>query len=99
MKIELKECPVILQEAVEKFLKENSGKKIIYVSKRDSTPYMDKSIVSTTFRVSIQEFNLFTSFTYFASSDPDSFDLGVIKDSMNAGQIIDIIKNAEEVWF
>jgi hypothetical protein len=98
MKIELSECPEILQEAVKKYLSENGSyyAKVIHVDKNDSTPYVDRSIIHTVFCVTVQNFNYFNCFTYF---DNDEHLKAVYTDGINAGTIIDIIKNAEDDYF
>ena len=98
MKIEISECPEILQDVVNKYLFENGNRsaKVIYVDRNDSAPYTDKSIISTTYRVTVQDYNYFKCFTYYGN---DKHLTGVYTDGMNAGTIIDIIKYAEDGYF
>lgn len=99
MKMELSECPEILQEEVKKYLSEHGDGKIICVSKNECTPYKDKTIILTTYTISVQEHNYFSIFIFMVDSIPDHLISGVIKNSMTAGEIIDIIKNAEGDYF
>lgn len=91
MKIELNECPELLQE----FISKNSSEgKIICITKHDFTPYYDKSIRESAYKVIIQLQNTFSLFSYY---EPNI--VGIHEDTMNAGDIIDIIKNAEGDYF
>ena len=98
MKIELNECPEILQDTVKKYLAEkfNCNAKAICVDKFDSTPFIDKSILESIFTITIQNDNYFKIYKCY---DPDPAQLGVMIDSLTAYDIIDIIQNAEDGCF
>jgi hypothetical protein len=97
--INLVDCPEILQEEAKKYLSGHSDGKIICITKHECTPYKDKNIVLTTYTVGVQEHNYFTTFVYMIPSDANYSNLGVIKNSMTAGEIRDIIANAEDGYF
>ena len=97
--IDLVECPPILHDEVQKYLAEHSNVKIICISKHDSTPYKDKTAIVTSYTVSVQEHNFFTTFDYMVESNPNHINLGIMKNSMTAGEIRDIIANAEDGYF
>jgi hypothetical protein len=99
MNITLNDCPAILKDAVEKYMAEGRSQKIICISKYESMPFKDKTIVSTSYTVSIQEHNYFTTFDYMVESNPNHLNLGIMKNSMTAGEIMDIIKSAEDGYF
>ncbi len=99
MNINLVECPEILQEEVKKYLSGHSDGKIICITKYECTPYKDKTVILTTYTIGVQEHNYFTTFVYMVPSNTSYLSLGVIKNSMNAGEIIDIIANAEDGYF
>jgi hypothetical protein len=101
MNIELSNCPEILQKAVEEKVKDYGkffgGYKIISVTMRESTPYKDKSIVSKDYAVYIMAANSFVILKY-EDNPGEHFNLGVMDDSVNIGEIEEIVNNAPE-WF
>lgn len=95
MKIELTDCPAILQEAVQKYIKEHKDAKIICISIAETTPYIDKSIISTAYNVSLEAVNYYTSLRFSVCSKEEWTDRAVSRDSMSTRQIIDIVNNSE----
>ena len=97
MKMDLTDCPEILQSEVQKYIDEHQGTKVIFVKKYDSTIYKDKTIVNTTYYVGLEYDNLFMVMRYSVCSRPEWTDDKVCKDSMISGVITDIIENSD--WF
>lgn len=98
MNITIEECPQKLQEEVKKWEDRVSGAKIIAVKKRESTPYKDKSIVETTFKVYLQ---FGYEFLILSTSETVGFDSvldGEIRTNIfNGGDITTIIENGDYI--
>lgn len=97
--ISLSECPQKLQEAVVEYTNRWPEVRILEAQKFSSTPFKDKSIIDTTFRVFTIHGNYFHVFSQHQYSESQ---YGLLEDvsesSMIAGEIADIVRLSPE-WF
>lgn len=96
--IKLSECPEKLQASVESTMNRFPESKILAVQKYISTPYKDKSIIDTTYKVFILFGNLFEIFKLSTCSKEEWNDRDVEINKMIAGEIAEIVKLSPE-WF
>lgn len=99
MNIKLSDCPAILQKAVEEkvsdYQKWFGSYQIISVTRFESTPYKDKSVIAVHYQVIVMTANFFNVMGYTESAD-SHYDLGVNSNSLTIGSIKEIIENAPE---
>ena len=79
--------PENLTYAVNKYLEETPEAKIFHYDQITQTPYKDKSITETTYRIYVLVGNKFKVFRYYICSEPDLGFNSVSIDSMNAWEI------------
>lgn len=79
--------PENLKHAVNKYIEENPEAKIFYYDVITGTPYKDKSITQTTYRIYVLIGNKFKIFRSFTCSEPDLNFNSVSIDSMIAWEI------------
>lgn len=99
MKIKLADCPEILQKAVEekivKYRQWCGECEILSATLYESTPYKDKRILSRTYRVYIMTANYFEIVKY-SVSEGEHYNPGITSDSVNIGEIKEILDCAPE---
>jgi len=100
MNIQLSDCPAVLQKAVEgkekQYAKSFGDYQIISVTRMETTPYKDKSIISTYYRVILMTANFFDIMDY-SESEGDSYNLGIMSSSLTIGSVQEIIDRAPEL--
>lgn len=97
-KIKLVDCPEKLQASVNSNLKNFPKSEILDVQKYVSTPYKDKTITDTTYKVFILYGNVFEVFRLSTCSKEEWNDRDVEINKMIAGEIAEIISLSPE-WF
>lgn len=96
--IKLSECPEKLQASVEYNMNRFPESEILAVQKYISTPYKDKTIIDTTYKVFILFGNLFEVFRLSTCSKEEWNDRDVEINKMIAGEIAEIVTLSPE-WF
>ncbi len=99
MNIKLSDCPAILQKAVEEKVSDYDkwfgSFEIISVTRFESTPYKDKSIISTQYQVIVFTANFFKIFEC-AECTEEHFNIGVSSNSLTIGCVKEIIDHVPE---
>ena len=99
MNIKLSDCAVVLQKTVEEKISDYEkwfgSYEIISVTCFRSTPYKDKSIISTQYQVIVFTANFFKIFEC-AECTEEHFNIGVSSNSLTIGSIQEIIDHAPE---
>ena len=96
MNITLQDCPMALREAIDKEIQSLScfGEVLtLAVSCRESTVYVDKSIVTKTHRVLLMAANFFIILRHMENSDGKSPPY-ISKESLNIGEVKEIFETA-----
>lgn len=96
--IKLSECPEALQQSISLYLEKFPAVKILSVQKWESTPYKDKSIIETDYKVFTLHGNYFSVYSLSVCSKAEWNDRDVVVSSMIAGEIAEIVK-LTPVWF
>lgn len=89
--IDLSDCPIRLQESVNRSLEQNVGKTILSVQKWVTTPYKDKTITDTAYKVFLQYGNYFTIHQISVCSKPEWSEADVSISGMIAGEIRELV--------
>jgi len=95
--IELKDCPQILQDAVEQRLSRIGYAKIIAVTKHEATPYRDESRIETRYKVYLQAGYEFLILTTSITTGGSPLDGDVSFNIVNANDIQTIINTADYI--
>lgn len=69
----MNDYPEKLIQTVNKYLEENSGAKIFHYDDIISTPFKDKTVTQTTYRIYVLNLNYFKVYSYGVCSNPDYF--------------------------
>lgn len=96
--INLNECPENLQESVNLYFNKTSNAELLAVQKYVTTPYKDKTIIDTTYKVFTLNGNLFRVYRLSTCSKEEWNDREVQIDGMLAGEIAEIVSLSPE-WF
>lgn len=96
--INLNECPEKLQVAVAKYMERYPNVKILSTQKWVSTPYIDKSIISTRYLTFTEHGNYFNVYKMTVCTNPDWSSEDVEVSGMIAGEIAEIVR-LSSVWF
>jgi len=96
--IKLSDCPDNLQQAVSAYLIKFPEVEVLSVQRWIQTPYKDKSITSTYFKVFTLHGNYFCVYKTSVCSKPEWTDEHVSESCMIAGEIAEIVELSPE-WF
>ena len=97
--IELRDCPLIMQEAVNNYLSICPESAVLSAQKTQETPFMDKAIIMSTFKVFTLCRSYFTVYKMSTCSNPDYWSINeVTENSMAVGDISEIVSLSPE-WF
>lgn len=96
--IELIDCPEKLQKSVADYLESMPAAEVLSVQKVQTTPYKDKTIIDTSYKVFTLVGNYFCVHKLSLSSNPEWSREEVSKSCMIAGEIQEIVNLSPE-WF
>lgn len=96
--IKLSECPEVLQQSIRSYIENFPNVEILSVQKRESTPYKDKSIIDTDYKVYTLRGNYFKVYRFSESSKEEWNNRDVEVSGMIAGEIAEIVK-LSPTWF
>lgn len=96
--IELRDCPVLLREKVNAYLERFPEVEILSVQKIHGTPYKDKSIIDTSYKVFTLQGNYFCVYKMSVCSKSEFSDRDVTQSCMIAGEIHEIVRLCPD-WF
>lgn len=96
--IKLNDCPESLQQSVNSYLKSSPNAELLAVQKYVQTPYKDKTIIDTTYKVFTLHGNYFKVYRLSTCSKEEWNDRDVEINGMMAGEISEIV-SLKTIWF
>ncbi|QWU14268.1 hypothetical protein SAMN04487895_101564 [Paenibacillus sophorae] len=96
--IKLNDCPESLQQSVNSYLNSTPNAELLAAQKYVQTPYKDKTIIDTTYKVFTLNGNYFKVFCLSTCSKEEWNDSYVSVNGMLAGEIDEIV-SLSPVWF
>lgn len=96
--IELSDCPENLQQSINSYLSNFPKAEVLSVQKYLQTPYKDKTITDTTYKVFTLYGNLFKVYRLSICSKDEWDDREIKINKMLAGEIDEIV-SLNSVWF